>query len=797
MVSSFFPFFPQAENTKTISLEVPFDKLMNFLFIVFCCSFSTDVSQQLSIAASVKFLLDAPETLYSLLASKSFLEASFLWLLTRLVKEEIISSDKDISETSDDHDGTSPSASGARQYIPLVQRQWETLAPFRGQIVEKAMKSLRERSRSRSGKRGSDDAEAEAEAEAEHKMIAKTLMAIMLLDSHTIPDALSVFFEQRLLKLETLFRVNQRSSSAGGSARLSASRRQSASAPASAMTIGKDSRNRDSNTADETKSRQSNRLDAAQILRDLSPGPPSASAAARENEQWNPADKSTKHHLDISNTSTSTNAQPSFQDRLDHKHVLSVILASIHCLANTVEAARAIFIGSSHPTPDATVYDAAGSKGSLIRVLLDDIQSGGHSQGHGDDRKTLHGKDVEATVTAERLLHSLPSAQILINYLPSSVLNFTPYVISSTTSTSSASTSTSASITDSSTDVSSSISNFFQSASSDLESHLSIWFKQIKNIRGLWAIRSEIKGLLRDLTNQGVLKRKESRDLFVAVDGQCRVRCKEIWERKLGEIVEAADESVRRGLGELEQGVDEGVRIEEKPSRLHFSPEIIFPTSSSTTVNVNKSSSAIQPPTISKKSSTSIELDLFRTQIQARAIERTLMVDNVIHSLESLSHALSDDIEPLRRSKHLQTTKPKSNESNKSDDGLLKSYTTATRRTGEMIVDRLEGIFKSIEPTTDASSSTEDRKAEGKDKERILLAQTFVGRVAIHLAVTSTMLDDLIVYNELPHSDGDSDTKDADASVGVGDGEYLGCFRAKGCFVFFKCSFSAVGLRDY
>lgn len=76
-----------------------------------------DVKDQLPTAASVKLLLDVPEgrlsnpdnpdlqlikalccrlsALYAYLAGKQFLEAAYLWLLTRVVKEELVNSSAD------------------------------------------------------------------------------------------------------------------------------------------------------------------------------------------------------------------------------------------------------------------------------------------------------------------------------------------------------------------------------------------------------------------------------------------------------------------------------------------------------------------------------------------------------------------------------------------------------------------------------------------------------------------------------------------------------------------------------
>lgn len=53
------------------------------------------ITEQLPGAAAVKLLLDAPEAIYKLLSSRAYLQAAFLWLLARTVKEYMFSPRED------------------------------------------------------------------------------------------------------------------------------------------------------------------------------------------------------------------------------------------------------------------------------------------------------------------------------------------------------------------------------------------------------------------------------------------------------------------------------------------------------------------------------------------------------------------------------------------------------------------------------------------------------------------------------------------------------------------------------
>ncbi|WVW80227.1 hypothetical protein I302_102205 [Kwoniella bestiolae CBS 10118] len=122
-----------------------------------------DLINMLPTAAHMKLLLDAPEALYSYLAHHNYLNAAFLWLITRVVKESLNSMPED--------------QNGA--YLPLLQKQWETLLPFRSQIVQRATASLR------------------TKENLDSKSLSETILAIILLDNLPVSDALDLLLYQR------------------------------------------------------------------------------------------------------------------------------------------------------------------------------------------------------------------------------------------------------------------------------------------------------------------------------------------------------------------------------------------------------------------------------------------------------------------------------------------------------------------------------------------------------------------------------------------------------------------------
>ncbi|KAI0652031.1 hypothetical protein C8Q79DRAFT_73511 [Trametes meyenii] len=142
-----------------------------------------------SLSAHVKLLLDAPEHLWRLMERKSYLNATWLFLLARVVHRAL----------SQDDDEQSWHAYGidVSEQLPLVQRQWDSITPFRSQISHRATLFLREPS-STPGE------------------VCATLLTLHLLESRPIPETLSIYLAQRTRTLSAL--LNRSASTSNGHA---------------------------------------------------------------------------------------------------------------------------------------------------------------------------------------------------------------------------------------------------------------------------------------------------------------------------------------------------------------------------------------------------------------------------------------------------------------------------------------------------------------------------------------------------------------------------------------------------
>jgi len=91
-----------------------------------------------SLSAQLKLLLDCPEHLWRLLEHKRHLHAAWLFLLARVVHRSLTGSE------DEEQAGWSGQGINVVEQFPLVQRQWDTISPFRTQITHKATLSLRD-----------------------------------------------------------------------------------------------------------------------------------------------------------------------------------------------------------------------------------------------------------------------------------------------------------------------------------------------------------------------------------------------------------------------------------------------------------------------------------------------------------------------------------------------------------------------------------------------------------------------------------------------------------------------------
>ncbi|KAL5535843.1 hypothetical protein ACEPAF_3937 [Sanghuangporus sanghuang] len=135
-----------------------------------------------SLAAHLKFLVDAPEHLWRLLERKQCLHAAWLFLLSRVVYRSLM------DQASDEGQGWVQQGISVKEQFPLVQKQWDSISQFRAQISHRATLSLRDH-------------------DLNPQDLCSAMFTLHLLDSLPLPDALDVFLKQRSRTLQHLYQT--------------------------------------------------------------------------------------------------------------------------------------------------------------------------------------------------------------------------------------------------------------------------------------------------------------------------------------------------------------------------------------------------------------------------------------------------------------------------------------------------------------------------------------------------------------------------------------------------------------
>ncbi|KAF7307063.1 hypothetical protein MIND_00499400 [Mycena indigotica] len=123
------------------------------------------------LSAHIKLLLDAPEYLWRLMERKKYFTAAWLFLLARVVHRALDRNDEQ-------EESWKAAGIDVKAQFPLIQRQWDTVAPLRASISHRALASLRESS--------TPSAE-----------VCAALLTLHLLDSRPLSETLPTFLSQR------------------------------------------------------------------------------------------------------------------------------------------------------------------------------------------------------------------------------------------------------------------------------------------------------------------------------------------------------------------------------------------------------------------------------------------------------------------------------------------------------------------------------------------------------------------------------------------------------------------------
>ncbi|WWD16437.1 hypothetical protein CI109_100863 [Kwoniella shandongensis] len=472
-----------------------------------------DVVNLLPVAAHMKLLLDAPEALYSYLAHHAYLNAAFLWLITRVVKEGLSSMPEESSGP----------------YLPLLQKQWETLLPFRGQIVLRATASLRSKEK------------------LEPRVLSETLLAIVLLDNLPIPDALNLLLSQRTKALRDVLQHTAEASSSKTSLSPNANRK-----------------------------RSNSRIQAANATRE----------AAHEREA-----------------------------------IAGVLSDSIHCLLETVVAVQTVFEKRkiNTPTGDSLLEEMIRlvQKGEGAPLIQNSTPVKQNSHQRRASRLAsislplpkLSPSSIRPPVSTPSILQGLPSSQILLRHLPTSITGFTPFITPSPPPA-----------------ISDKLKAWQSSSIELLKEAIPGWLTGLRNVADIWHVRELLNKLL---SGGGDFEKL----ILNALEGEWSTRVKQVWDERLEGLVRDAEVQIRDAGESVRNDPQESDNI---PDSFLFS-DITFPSAPAMSFSAASHNSAFTS---------------FLSTLKKRTSYRTPLLDQVLSSLESAAAAIKADMEGLPSALH-------------------------------------------------------------------------------------------------------------------------------------------------
>jgi hypothetical protein len=350
----------------------------------------------------------------------------------------------------------------------------------------------------------------------------------MLLDSNTTLDALALFLGQRTKAIEDIFTASQYIRPNVSFTR-DADAEETPSVPAN-------------NRPKSRHTRQASRLDAAQILRELSPAPPGAKDQ-------------------VSLTGAADGRKPDRRDikrKMIKERISKALLDTIKCIASTVGMTKSSYL----PRPDAD------SDVSLLDDAIDKIQRGERKPNNaqratasrqvsvsevGQKRPSRQPSTLPSiadvtpgssqSVSTSVILKSLPSSQMLLTYLPEGVKMFTPFIAPVA----------GRSKVEQEKQIVEKLDVWVSVILNDLAPRIDIWLSKLDKISDVWKIRSLLFRLLDDI------KRNESMALSASqVEGIRKVaqtafetRTKAIWRAQLDQLQTATRSGLQSSLDKI------------------------------------------------------------------------------------------------------------------------------------------------------------------------------------------------------------------------------------------------------
>lgn len=156
---------------------------------------------------------------------------------------------------------------------------------------------------------------------------------------------------------------------------------------------------------------------------------------------------------------------------------------------------------------------------------------------------TRPSSQITKSLTTPQILHSLPSASLLLRFLPSSIIRYTPYL----------STDPDRSGTLEATETEKDLDAWLNDALEALAAPARTWLSKLDSIHAVWTVRGSVVNGIMSLEVTNEVKKKMSQ----AIEAAFVSRVTEVWENRLESIEAIVGNALSRAVALLE-GSGEG-----------------------------------------------------------------------------------------------------------------------------------------------------------------------------------------------------------------------------------------------
>lgn len=320
-------------------------------------------------------------------------------------------------------------------------------------------------------------------------------------------------------------------------------------------------------------------------------------------------------HTETSSISTSTARRRSSVISRDKEQIGKVLKEAVSCLIDTVNLSSAVFEKRRKLDTDSILEEMIRlvQKTEAAPMMAKTLSASRSSHERRASRLASISSPLPkmsfssntSPVTASKVLQALPSAQILLRHLPTSITAFTPFITASPPPT-----------------VSAKLNDWRGTSTRILAEAVPSWLTALQSIQEVWAVRS---ALVNELAEGEFQTQIQS-----ALASEWAERVKGIWTIKLGSIVDIAQTKVEEAITALQQSNAQS-EAESDVGAFAFS-DLTYPSIPTAALTSTGQSTSLHP---------------FLASLRQRSSGRTPLLDDVLSSLESASAALKRDAEGL------------------------------------------------------------------------------------------------------------------------------------------------------